>query len=143
MTMAIFSFKGIAGVALGSFVLVSMSTVGLSQTKSGGSAEKGMKNPVKSTPQSIEAGEKAYKANCVPCHGSDAKGDGPVAKNMSVKPSDLTAPKLTHGSSDGEIFINIKEGIGPDMKMKAFKAKLSDQDIWNVVNYIHSLQAKK
>jgi len=141
--MRIFSFKGIAGLALGCFVLISMTTLALAQTKSGGSAEKGLKNPVKSTPQSIEAGEKAYKTNCVPCHGADAKGDGPAAKSMPVKPSDLTATKLAHGSSDGEMFTNIKEGIAPDMKMKAFKAKLSDQDIWNVVNYIHSLQAKK
>jgi mono/diheme cytochrome c family protein len=141
--MRIFSFKGIAGLVLGSFVLVSMSMIGLAQTKSSGGAEKGLKNPVKSTPQSIETGEKTYKANCINCHGADAKGNGPAAKSMVVKPSDLTATKLAHGSSDGEMFTNIKEGIGPDLKMKAFKAKLSDQDIWNVVNYIHSLQAKK
>ena len=102
-----------------------------------------LKNPVKSSPQSIEAGQAAYQKNCVPCHGASAKGDGPVAANMTVKPSDLTAAKLAHGSSDGEIFTNIKEGIGPDMKMKSFKAKLSDTEIWNVVNYIRSLQAKK
>ena len=142
--MRIFSLKGITGLVLGSFVLVSLSTISLSQSKSSaGSDAKALKNPVKSTPQSIEAGQKVYQTNCKPCHGESGKGDGPVAANLQVKPSDLTAAKLAHGSSDGEIFTNIKDGIGPEMKMKSFKAKIDDQNIWNVVNYIRSLSPKK
>ena len=141
MMMRIFSLKGVAGLALGSLVLLSLSSMGLAQTKSGG-ADKGPKNPVKSSPQSIEAGQTIYKANCVPCHGAGGKGDGPVAANLTVKPSDLTSTNLKHGSTDGEIFTNIKNGIPPDLKMKAFGNKLSDTDIWNVVIYIRSLQKK-
>ena len=148
--MRILSIKGITGLVLGSFVLVSISTIGLAQTKAGKSAkaakkteEKGPANPVKPTAQSVEAGQDLYKKNCVPCHGTDAKGDGPVAKNMNPKPADLTVSKLAHGSTDGEIFTNIKDGIGQaPQKMKAFGNKLSDQDIWNIVNYIRSLQKK-
>lgn len=142
--MRIFSLKGVAGLVLGSLVLLSLSTMGLAQTKAAksGSADKGPKNPIKSSPQSIEAGQTVYKANCVPCHGASGKGDGPVAANLTVKPSDLTSTNLKHGSTDGEIFTNIKDGIPPDMKMKSFKSKLSDTDIWNVVNYIRSLQKK-
>ena len=62
---------------------------------------------------------------------------------MAVKPADLTAAKLAHGSSDGEIFTSIRDGIGPEFKMKAFKGKIADPDIWSVVNYIHSLREKK
>src|SRR5262249_111165 len=129
MTMRIISLKGITGLVLGSFVLLGLSTIGLSQAKSADA--KGIKNPVKSSPQSIEAGQKIYQTNCKGCHGDSGKGDGPVAANLTVKPADLTAAKLAHGSSDGEIFTNIKEGIGPDMKMKSFKAKIDDQNIWN------------
>src|SRR5689334_2824516 len=110
MTMRIFSIKAITGFLLGGFVLVSASTFGMAQTKSAappksaGNEGKALKNPVKSTPESIQAGQKIYQTSCVPCHGESGKGDGPVAKNMAVKPADLTAPKLPHGSSDGEIF---------------------------------------
>jgi mono/diheme cytochrome c family protein len=140
MTMRFFSLKGISGLVLGSFVLLSISTMALSQAKSGGSDAKALKNPVKSSPESIAAGQKVYQANCKVCHGDSGKGDGAAAASMTVKPSDLTVAKLAHGSSDGEIFTNIKEGIPPDMKMKSFKAKITDPDIWNVVNYIRSLK---
>ncbi len=133
--------KLISGLGLGSFLLVSFGVLGFSQAK--GPDAKAMKNPVRSSPQSIDAGKEAYQKNCVPCHGASGKGDGTVAANLTVKPSDLTSTSLKHGNSDGEIFTNIKEGIPPDMKMKAFKAKLSDTDIWNIVNYIRSLQGKK
>ena len=117
--------------------------VGFSQTGATKSAGKALKNPVKSSPQSIEAGGKVYQASCTPCHGATGKGDGAVAKNLTVKPSDLTDPKWDHGSTDGEIFVNIRDGIGPQMKMKAFKAKISDQDIWNIVNYLRSIGSTK
>ena len=57
--------------------------------------------------------------------------------------SDLTDPKWDHGSTDGEIFVNIRDGVAPQMKMKAFKGKVSDQDIWNIVNYLRSIESKK
>jgi mono/diheme cytochrome c family protein len=104
---------------------------------------KALKNPVKSSPQSIEAGGKAYQASCTPCHGATGKGDGAVAKNLTVKPSDLTDPKWDYGSTDGEVFVNIRDGIAPQMKMKAFKGKVGDQDIWNIVNYLRSIGSKK
>ena len=48
-----------------------------------------------------------------------------------------------HGSTDGEIFTNIKDGIGPKFDMKAMKAKIPmDTDIWNIVNYLRSLGPK-
>jgi mono/diheme cytochrome c family protein len=38
---------------------------------------------------SIE-GPDLYKAYCASCHGTDARGRGPVAKSLKVPPSDLT-----------------------------------------------------
>src|SRR5438105_3353113 len=111
--MRTFSVKGMVALALGSFVLLSAGTLGLAQSKAAGSSEgKALKNPVKSSPQSIEAGQKVFQTSCVPCHGAGAKGDGPVAANLTVKPSNLTDDKWDHGSTDGEIFVNIRDGIG-------------------------------
>jgi mono/diheme cytochrome c family protein len=48
-----------------------------------------------------------------------------------------------HGSTDGEIFDNIKNGVGPDFNMVPWKDQLKDNDIWNVINYIRSIAQKK
>ena len=108
----------------------------------GGSAEgKKLKNPVASTPESIKAGQASFQKYCRFCHGADAKGNGPMAPK-DTHPSDLTDAKWDRGSTDGELFMVIKEGAGPKFDMKGFKSKMSETDIWNVVNYLRSLQAK-
>jgi mono/diheme cytochrome c family protein len=38
----------------------------------------------------IAAGEIEYQRHCATCHGMDARGDGPLAKYLTVKPADLT-----------------------------------------------------
>lgn len=108
----------------------------------GGSPEaKKMKNPVASSPESIKAGQAAFQKNCRFCHGADAKGDGPMAPE-GTHPSNLTDAKWDRGDSDGEIFAVIRDGAGPKFDMKGYKSKMTEPDIWNIVNYIRSLQAK-
>jgi len=48
-----------------------------------------------------------------------------------------------HGSTDGEIFDVIKNGVAPDFNMIPWKDKLKDPDVWNVVNYLRSIAKKK
>ena len=100
-----------------------------------------MKNPVKSTPESIDAGKTTYNKYCKFCHNDGGTGNGALAPKDTHPPSLIDA-KWDHGSTDGEIFENIKEGIGPKFDMKAMKAKIKDDDIWNVVNYLRSLAKK-
>jgi mono/diheme cytochrome c family protein len=57
-------------------------------------------------------------------------------------PSDLTDAKWDRGSTDGEIAMVIQNGAGPAFVMKGFKPRLSDTDIWNVVNYLRSIGPK-
>jgi mono/diheme cytochrome c family protein len=108
----------------------------------GGSEEgKKLKNPVQATPESIKAGQASFQKNCRFCHNNDAKGNGPMAPE-GTHPSDLTDAKWDRGSTAGEIFLVIRDGAGPKFDMKGFKSKMSEQEMWNVVNYLHSLQAK-
>src|SRR4026208_1222185 len=108
----------------------------------GGSAEaKKMKNPVAWSAASIASGKAAFQKNCRFCHGADAKGNGPRAPE-GTHPSDLTDDKWDRGGSDGEIFAVIRDGAGPKFDMKGYKSKMTEPDIWNVVNYLRSLQAK-
>jgi mono/diheme cytochrome c family protein len=97
-----------------------------------------LKNPVAATPASLSAGKALYGKYCRFCHG--AAGDGVSASApKDMKPADLTDATWDRGSTDGEIFLVIKEGAGPLFQMKGLKEKISDQDIWHVVNFTRSL----
>jgi len=45
----------------------------------------------------IEAGKREFQRSCATCHGADAKGDGPSASALNVKPADLTQLSKNHG----------------------------------------------
>ena len=99
-----------------------------------------MKNPVAATPESIADGKRLYQRHCASCHGSNAEG-GPGNDLIPAAP-DLTDKEWKHGSSDGEIFTAIKNGVPPDLNMIPFGDQLKDPEIWNVVNYLRSLAKK-
>jgi mono/diheme cytochrome c family protein len=121
---------------------VALVTISASAQNPGGSAEgKKLKNPVAASPDSIKAGQASYQKNCRFCHGNDAKGNGPMAPE-GTHPSDLTDGKWERGSTPGEIFMVIRDGAGPNFDMKGFKSKMTEPEMWNVVNYLQSLQAK-
>ena len=110
----------------------------------GGSPEgKKMKNPVASSPASIAAGQQRFQKMCAFCHGKDATGNGPQAPK-GTSPPNLIDDTWDRGSTDGEIFLVIRDGAGPKFDMKGLKGKLQDPDIWNLVNYLRSIgpQAK-
>jgi mono/diheme cytochrome c family protein len=99
-------------------------------------------NAIVRTPESIKAGAVLYAKSCSNCHGPNGLGNGRLAAAMAAyggRPSDLTDSEWQHGSSDGEIFLVIRDGIGPEFHMPLFKGKLADEEIWHVVNYIRTL----
>ena len=99
-------------------------------------------NPTESNPESLAAGAAAYERLCSTCHGPTGRGDGRLAAGTaaySAHPSNLADDTWQHGSTDGEIFTVIHDGIGPDFAMDSFDGPLSAEEIWNVVNYVKSL----
>ena len=132
--------KAQAGLAGLTAALVMALTAGASAQTGNAEAAK-LKNPVKVTPASIAAGQVAYGKYCKFCHGVDAKGNGPLAPKGTMPPNLIDA-EWAKGSTDGEIFTNIKDGIGPKFDMKPMTAKMMDADIWNTVNYLRDLAKK-
>lgn len=100
-----------------------------------------LKNPVPRSDESIARGRQLYQKSCRPCHGPTGKGDGPLAPEGST-PADLTDDVWDHGSSDGEIFLVIRDGAGPGSVMEGWGDRMSETDIWHVVNYLRSLNPK-
>jgi mono/diheme cytochrome c family protein len=98
-----------------------------------------LKNPLAADAESLETGRKLYQRHCASCHGPGAKGDGGMSLSGGT-PSDLTDETWDYGSSDGEIFAAIRDGVSADML--AYKEKLNEKQIWQVVNFLRSLGPK-
>jgi mono/diheme cytochrome c family protein len=50
-----------------------------------------------STGGEVTSGRLMFRQYCAPCHGMDAKGDGPVADTLKKKPADLTLLSKNNG----------------------------------------------
>lgn len=100
-----------------------------------------VKNPVAADATSIATGRAVYEKNCASCHGDTGKGDGKMGEELDPKPSNLTDADWKHGATDGEIFKVIHDGSAKT-GMKAFGRKLTEHQIWDVVNYIRSIGPK-
>ena len=128
------------GRFLGVFLIVSACAVTTAQEKGNAEAAK-VKNPVATSPESLTAGEAIYRRRCSGCHGKDGSG-GPPKEAGEVPPSNFIDADWDHGSTDGEMFHVIRNGVGPKFIMEPWDDRLSETDTWNVVNYIRSLAKK-
>jgi mono/diheme cytochrome c family protein len=97
---------------------------------------KSMKNPVAMSDASTAAGQALYAKTCAACHGKTGLGDGPKAKSLKTPPTDFSKAE-SQKQTDGEHFYKTKTGRGD---MPKYEGKLSDDDIWNIVNYIRTLK---
>jgi alcohol dehydrogenase (cytochrome c) len=89
------------------------------------------KNPLANDPAAIPAGRRLYTQACQACHGGNAAGSerGPA----------LATGVFKHGSKDGELFLNVRNGIA-GTKMPAY-SKLEAAQIWQIITYLRSLSA--
>jgi mono/diheme cytochrome c family protein len=132
MMKRVFFFTAVAFAAV-----AALSQAPRSPHKGGNPEAAKVKNPVEATTESVAAGRRAYQRLCVRCHGAQGKGDGGAA---GAVPADLTSGHWEYGGTDGEIFSAIHDGTSADME--GYAPRMSDVDIWNVVNYLRTLAAK-
>jgi copper transport protein len=100
-----------------------------------------LNNPVPATDASLLSGKSFYEQNCLPCHGPQGKGDGPAGLALRPPPADLTIHTAPGVHPDGQLFEWITNGY-PGSAMPAFSKLLTEEQRWNLVNYIRTLARK-
>ena len=97
---------------------------------------KSMKNPVAKGDASNKAGKTLYDKNCASCHGKTGLGDGVKARALKTAAGDFSIAAY-QDQTDGEHFYKSK--FGRD-EMPKYEGKLSDDDLWNTVNYMRTFK---
>jgi len=88
---------------------------------------------------SISRGLELYRGHCAACHGAAGWGDGPAGAGLPRKPADLTAPHTAQHTA-GDMFWWLSRGI-PAGGMPGFAGILSEDDCWDLINFIRALSA--
>lgn len=84
----------------------------------------------------IGSGKKAYETNCMICHRADGTGGKVSIEGRNLNVENLTSNKVK-GFSDEKIIGYVMNGIEDD-GMPAFKGKLSEGEMRDLVKYIRS-----
>ena len=92
------------------------------------------KNPITSNLASVNEGKNIFIKNCAKCHGNNAEGLKATETGLNKNTGNLK--KRLKGHSEGDFFWKIQNGKG---EMPSFVDKLSQTQIWHVINYIKSL----
>lgn len=87
---------------------------------------------------SVANGATLYAEQCVECHGYQGKGNGIKSRTLSTKLPDLLTEPHTAEHTPGDFYHWITYGMA-NTDMPGYAEKLSDEDRWDLVNFVHAL----
>jgi mono/diheme cytochrome c family protein len=112
-------------------------------------------------PRGAEGGRIIFRTICTTCHGRDAKGSGPLAGSLKVRPADLTRLAERHGGTfpalwvaqriDGREYVELHgpsempvwgEGIAHAVPDVGLREERIDRAIGMLVEYLATLQER-
>ena len=96
-------------------------------------------SPARSAPvDDLATARELYTVNCQICHRQTGKGGAVTVDGKKLKPADLTSDRAKK-HEDADLIKDISEGA-PDDGMPAFKGKLSEEQMKQIVKFIRTLQ---
>ena len=90
----------------------------------------------RATINEVASGQKIYEQNCAGCHKDDGSGGLMEIEGKKINADNLASDKIK-GFSDEKILGYIMNGI-EDEGMPAFKGKLSEGEMRDVVKYVRT-----
>ncbi|HPE74985.1 MAG TPA: cytochrome c [Draconibacterium sp.] len=91
--------------------------------------QKDIKNPLEYNLANVKKGKELFYQNCKSCHGDPGKNN---VLPLVPPPVDIASEKMQK-NTEGEIYYKISTGRAG---MPQFKATISDDDKWRIVNFI-------
>ncbi len=96
-------------------------------------------NPYPGDVAAVARGNDLYVGQgCQVCHGEKGRGDGPEIARLPIPPPDFTDRERMITRADPDLFWAITRGR-EKTKMPAYEQELSENDRWDLVNYLRSL----
>ncbi|MEO6726958.1 MAG: c-type cytochrome [Blastocatellia bacterium] len=100
---------------------------------------KELRSPIPAMQETTDAGRGLFLQKCSACHGENGKAQTEFAASMPTKPADLTSPQIS-ALTEGEIYSLVNDGI-KTRGMPAFKGRISDNAIWQMVLFVRQLNS--
>lgn len=89
--------------------------------------------------EAVARGRAVYdKAECQECHGREGRGDGPSAKDLKIKPADLTRRPFKIGPEAADIVRALLTGLD-GTPMPSYHLVLEDAELWELAYYVASI----
>jgi mono/diheme cytochrome c family protein len=98
--------------------------------------QKNIVNPQEYNLVNVKKGKELYIKNCKSCHGDPGKNN---VLPLVPPPVDITSEKMQK-NTESELYYKITNGR---VAMPQFKATISDDDRWRIVNFISNFSPKK
>lgn len=92
-------------------------------------------NPIALSNKSVANGQNIFENKCSYCHGNKAKGISKKDTGLSKDTPNLIQRLNNH--TDGDFHWKIINGKD---EMPAFKDDLTDNEIWDIINYLKKLK---
>jgi mono/diheme cytochrome c family protein len=87
----------------------------------------------------LSEGRVIYLARCVACHGTDGRGDGPLAAQLIGPPvGNLTDDEWKHGDRPDQVLSVIGRGV-PETRMEGWSHVLDPPNVNAVAAYVYFL----
>ncbi|MCA8091326.1 cytochrome c [Burkholderia anthina] len=101
------------------------------------------RNPAPFSVANVMLGAHLYAQRCAACHGTDGRGEGPLAATLAHWPPTFAGTLLAR-RLDGELYWRVRHGTRDEHgapSMPGFAATLDPADTWAVLDYLKALSA--